>query len=638
MTGVSSDPMGVPRNYTWAIAPQMQWPYPIYGGNGAAIHGAPNGSQFNHPNHGIVLPYAVWNAPNNPALQTSYGYPGAPIQGIQPSAHIPVCVYPQQVTGAQLHKLHSTANANLQKNNRAHVNGEQSNVQLAADPGSRCVSGASSATLVANGNDSLLEKKYQSPLIVTSPTYPDYAVLKASPVSKSSENLKLAQAEPQSQNMPECPQFQEQLPVASPPQYEAVLPATTAPVFDPTKPAFVPETSKPRDPSNLYIKNLDDMCIATTVDLKAAFGHFGQIASAFLATYPNGTSKGFGFVAFVNPSDAVAAKEQLDGAILGRKRVFVTFAERREERTQRLKELFESKKDNSKDIPASNLVQEEKPSNSDKSDICMAAVGDAEEDTLHAPEGVEPTSQSEGEVTVTTTVTTTKAWKGTQLQGIVEVEEEESPCTKKYRQQRTQSFVQQSQIGGAYKDSRPMPFASAQTPPSSTKSVPTHNSTGARAEGSTGSPVPVQQRHRQGIQPQRRPQSPRNGTRPFYPPGRGDSGSPKPLARQSNPSSTVLGAPTGPRIQANNNGNSRNGGASARDTNQKKKKTGRRHSETGSFSGYEYQNKHQMEDRNLSSPGIRDGRAVYTDRENGADIARADAQLAIDSLEIHSAP
>lgn len=598
---VSPDALGVARNYTWAITPQMQWPYHIYSGNGPIPNAHP-GAQYGQHNPGIVVPYAVWNTPNNThAGHANYGYPGIPIQSLPSPTHIPVCVYPPQpVNGGHFRGTH-LSNSYAPKNDHGNLGLEAMDMLTIPESGSRSVSGASSTTLVAN-TEIGLDKKYQSPVIVTSPTYSEHSVdLKAAAVPANHKTPENVLPEKQIQTSPaEHLNQLEQSATSSPQQYDALpesvgLSSTTI-GFDPTKPAFVPETSKPRDPSNLYIKNLDDGFITTTMDLKLAFGQFGQIASAFLATYPNGTSKGFGFVAFVNPSDAVSAKEHLDGVILGRKRVFVTFAERKEERTQRLKELFESKKDND---PKDTLHQP-KPSTEERScdsagslDTVKSTTAALKEASFLAPEPTEfeagswesieasGSTQTEGEVTMTTTVTTTKAWKGTPLQGIVEVEEEESPCTKKFRQQRTQNFVQQAQLGGlAYKEPQSMSFANTPTSPSSTKSVPDYHSVtpvGIQREACTGSPLPAQQRPRQtGPQYQRRSQSPRNNPRPFYPPGHSDSGSPKPVLRQAFSPTAIPGAPTGPRAQFNN----KNNVSSGRENNLKKKKTGRRQNDT----------------------------------------------------------
>ena len=106
-----------------------------------------------------------------------------------------------------------------------------------------------------------------------------------------------------------------------------------------------PSGKTPWDPCNLFIKNLDDEVIATQRDLENLFSEYGTITSAFLATYPPkdsslAVSKGFGFVAFSRPQEADLAKEKMNGSIIGRKKIFVSYAEKKEDRQMRLRILF----------------------------------------------------------------------------------------------------------------------------------------------------------------------------------------------------------------------------------------------------------------------------------------------------------
>ncbi|KAK9386959.1 hypothetical protein V1515DRAFT_621801 [Lipomyces mesembrius] len=103
----------------------------------------------------------------------------------------------------------------------------------------------------------------------------------------------------------------------------------------------IPDVLKPIDPCNLFVKNLDDTVITGTEQLKGLFVSFGEIFSAHLATYPNtSVSRNFGFVAFRSPDDALKAREAMDGKLIGKKRIFVSFAERKDDRSQRLRQIF----------------------------------------------------------------------------------------------------------------------------------------------------------------------------------------------------------------------------------------------------------------------------------------------------------
>ena len=118
----------------------------------------------------------------------------------------------------------------------------------------------------------------------------------------------------------------------------------TPPIGDTTLES--PSGKTPFDPCNLFIKNLDDEVIATQRDLENLFSEYGTITSAFLATYAPtdssslAVSKGFGFVAFSRPQEADLAKDKMNGRIVGRKKIFVSYAEKKEDRQMRLKILF----------------------------------------------------------------------------------------------------------------------------------------------------------------------------------------------------------------------------------------------------------------------------------------------------------
>jgi hypothetical protein len=114
------------------------------------------------------------------------------------------------------------------------------------------------------------------------------------------------------------------------------------PSFEILNPLEIPETSQPTDPCNLFIKNLDDKLITNSEDLKKLMEVYGPVASAHLATISGSEiSRGFGFVAFTKSENAALAKSKVNGTVVGKKRVFVSYAERKEDRVKRLKELFE---------------------------------------------------------------------------------------------------------------------------------------------------------------------------------------------------------------------------------------------------------------------------------------------------------
>lgn len=101
-------------------------------------------------------------------------------------------------------------------------------------------------------------------------------------------------------------------------------------------------TSTPTiDPCNLFVKNLDDNIVGNTQQLEELFSKFGRIKSCTLASYPSTEiSKGYGFVSFSHPFEAVQAINTLNGVLFGKKRLFVNYAEKREDRKKRLSAIF----------------------------------------------------------------------------------------------------------------------------------------------------------------------------------------------------------------------------------------------------------------------------------------------------------
>lgn len=92
------------------------------------------------------------------------------------------------------------------------------------------------------------------------------------------------------------------------------------------------------DSRNLFVKNLDEAVITNKEDLRRLFEAFGEIESAHLVTCMHSMiSKGYGFVLFRNHEDALNAQFQMDGQIIGRSALFVTFAEKKDNRYSRFR-------------------------------------------------------------------------------------------------------------------------------------------------------------------------------------------------------------------------------------------------------------------------------------------------------------
>ncbi|KAK8524873.1 hypothetical protein V6N13_015871 [Hibiscus sabdariffa] len=90
--------------------------------------------------------------------------------------------------------------------------------------------------------------------------------------------------------------------------------------------------------SNLYVKNLN-----VSIDdkrLQDLFGRFGQITSARVMRLENGTSKGFGFVCFSSPKEAMAALHGLNGEFFEGKFLYVAVAQRKEDRCKILLKYY----------------------------------------------------------------------------------------------------------------------------------------------------------------------------------------------------------------------------------------------------------------------------------------------------------
>lgn len=92
------------------------------------------------------------------------------------------------------------------------------------------------------------------------------------------------------------------------------------------------------DPCNLFCKNLDP-----EIDSNGLFTHFrqfGQIVSARVMRNENGESRGFGFVSFQTPDQAMAAMHAMNGITLGSKQITVRLHEPKQLRQEKLAARF----------------------------------------------------------------------------------------------------------------------------------------------------------------------------------------------------------------------------------------------------------------------------------------------------------
>ncbi|KAH0752508.1 hypothetical protein KY285_005656 [Solanum tuberosum] len=94
--------------------------------------------------------------------------------------------------------------------------------------------------------------------------------------------------------------------------------------------------------TNLYFKNLD--VDISEEYLREKFSGFGTIISLVIAKDESGAPKGFGFVNFDNPDDARKAAEAMNGSPVGSKTLYVARAQKKAEREQLLKRLFEERR------------------------------------------------------------------------------------------------------------------------------------------------------------------------------------------------------------------------------------------------------------------------------------------------------
>jgi len=86
--------------------------------------------------------------------------------------------------------------------------------------------------------------------------------------------------------------------------------------------------------TNLYVKNLDDD--VTDSKLIEEFKKFGNITSCVVMKDDKNVSRGFGFVCFATPEEANKACNEMNNKQLWSKPLYVSFAQRREERRAHL--------------------------------------------------------------------------------------------------------------------------------------------------------------------------------------------------------------------------------------------------------------------------------------------------------------
>ncbi|RWW78729.1 hypothetical protein BHE74_00013040 [Ensete ventricosum] len=94
--------------------------------------------------------------------------------------------------------------------------------------------------------------------------------------------------------------------------------------------------------TNLYMKNLDQDITEELIKLK--FSEFGKILSVYIAMDDNGNSRGFGFVNFESSDCAKRAMEAMNGVQLGTNTLYVARAQKKAERMQVLRRLYEEKR------------------------------------------------------------------------------------------------------------------------------------------------------------------------------------------------------------------------------------------------------------------------------------------------------
>jgi len=113
------------------------------------------------------------------------------------------------------------------------------------------------------------------------------------------------------------------------------------------------ERQKKYEGVNLYVKNLGDE--TDEEKLREAFKVCGNITSCKIMTDSAGKSKGFGFVCFATPEEANKAVTDLTGCMLDSKPLYVSLAQRKEDRRVQLQMQHGQRGKGMGNMPAPNM-------------------------------------------------------------------------------------------------------------------------------------------------------------------------------------------------------------------------------------------------------------------------------------------
>ncbi|KAL1506155.1 hypothetical protein ABEB36_005569 [Hypothenemus hampei] len=91
--------------------------------------------------------------------------------------------------------------------------------------------------------------------------------------------------------------------------------------------------------TNVYVKNFGELM--TDEKFNDMFKKFGTITSSIVSRHPDGTSKGFGFVAYADAKSAYAAVQEMNGKEIEGRILYVGRAQRKTERVNELRKKYE---------------------------------------------------------------------------------------------------------------------------------------------------------------------------------------------------------------------------------------------------------------------------------------------------------